>query len=49
MFKVICPKCKHYMNYMPKNSPKNKTKKCVYCGKSFVVLGEIENRIIKKL
>jgi ribosomal protein S30 len=46
MFLLRCPKCKQKMNYQPRS--KNiisKSKRCVYCGRSFVV----RKHIVKKL
>ncbi len=41
-----CPKCKNDMKYQSRDmSLTGKSKRCVYCGRSFKVLG----RIIKKV
>ena len=38
------------MKVAPKGNPKGKTKKCVYCGKNYVIHTNNENtRIIKRL
>lgn len=43
MFKLKCPKCNNSMNYSPISIVSEKTRKtCVYCGKSFKIIG---NRI----
>lgn len=50
MMKMIlllkCPKCKNSMKYMPlKQGVIGKSKKCVYCGKSF----NVRDNIVKKI
>jgi len=41
---LLCPRCKNNMKYAPKNNViTKKSKKCVYCGKSFTV----KNHILK--
>jgi hypothetical protein len=46
MFLLRCPKCKQTMNYQPQTKGiTSKSKKCVYCGRGFVV----RKNIVKKL
>ena len=46
MFRILCPNCKHRMKYQAMTPTlKNKSKKCVYCGKSF----RIKSQILKKV
>lgn len=46
MFLLLCPQCKHKMKYQTLKPLTEKNKKrCVYCGKSFIV----RNTIVKEL
>ena len=46
MFILQCPKCKNNMKYqMMKGELKKKSKKCVYCGYTFIV----QNNIVKEI
>ena len=49
MLQVRCPKCKHKMLCNPIGSTNvglgKKRKKCVYCGKSFKILGNILKKV----
>ncbi|MEM2121777.1 MAG: hypothetical protein QXU20_03930 [Candidatus Woesearchaeota archaeon] len=47
ILELKCPKCHNKMLYSPRNDYLKKSKKCVYCGKSFRVSSNII-RIIKK-
>ena len=51
MLIVKCPQCKHNQNYDPKaGSLSEKSKKCVYCGKSFKVHSDLKkSRIVKEI
>ncbi|MDP2750683.1 MAG: hypothetical protein Q8O89_07680 [Nanoarchaeota archaeon] len=41
---LICPKCKHRMKYQSTTADlAGKSKRCVYCGRSFKVLRNILN------
>jgi len=41
IYLLKCPGCKHNMKYSPMKSGSNKRKTCVYCGRSFAVIGNI--------
>lgn len=49
-FKVMCPKCGGKQLVQPRGLPAHKTKRCVYCGKSFVIhSGGRDSRILKQV
>lgn len=51
MFVVRCPECKHTMRYhaVKTDVVSNKTKKCVYCGRSFKIHPSyVHSRIVRE-
>ena len=47
---VKCPKCNNRMKVQVIGLPVGKTKRCVYCGKSFTIRKQNgEDRIIKRI
>ena len=51
MFVVRCPECRHTMRYHPTKTGvvSSKTKKCVYCGRSFKIHPSyVDSRIVRE-